>query len=135
MRRELIAADRRDGLMSLREALESFQGKALIDASKEMDYLAELVPAQDLLRVLEQENPEILSIPVHVDGVGIRAVVNGDVRDYLYTDADQADRVEWCESCAVASIWRPATTYSENPEFSEYNLCYECAAEYDSRIK
>jgi hypothetical protein len=40
-----------------------------------------------------------------------------------------------CESC-LASIQRqetPATTHSTNPDFSGYDLCAECAAEYDSR--
>jgi len=37
------------------------------------------------------------------------------------------------ESCAVAGLLRPATTYSVNPDYSGYNLCYECAAGYDSR--
>lgn len=40
-----------------------------------------------------------------------------------------------CESCLVAGEHTPATTYSINPEFSGYDLCAECAAEYDGRMK
>ena len=39
-----------------------------------------------------------------------------------------------CESCAVAGREvAAATTHSVNPDFSGYNLCAECAAEYDGR--
>ncbi len=38
-----------------------------------------------------------------------------------------------CPSCAVAGIHTPATTRSNNPDFAGYELCEECAAEYDSR--
>lgn len=38
-----------------------------------------------------------------------------------------------CESCLVAGIHTPATTHSRNPDYSGYDLCAECAAEYDSR--
>lgn len=38
-----------------------------------------------------------------------------------------------CESCRVAGLDRPATTHSTHPDFSGYNLCAECAEEYDGR--
>jgi len=38
-----------------------------------------------------------------------------------------------CESCAVTGIKTPATGHSNNPEWSGYDLCDECIAEYDSR--
>ena len=38
-----------------------------------------------------------------------------------------------CESCLVAGEHTPATTRSINPDFSGYDLCAQCAAEYDSR--
>ena len=41
--------------------------------------------------------------------------------------------ITWCESCAVAGIKREATTHSKNPDWSGYDLCNECAAEYDKR--
>lgn len=34
-----------------------------------------------------------------------------------------------CESCHE----RPATTHSTNPDWRGYELCAECAAEYDKR--
>ena len=39
----------------------------------------------------------------------------------------------WCESCLVAGEHTPATTHSKNPDWSGYDLCEECAAEYDRR--
>jgi hypothetical protein len=40
-----------------------------------------------------------------------------------------------CESCAHSGQYGvPATTHSINPNWSGYNLCDECAAEYDSRM-
>ena len=39
-----------------------------------------------------------------------------------------------CESCSVSGIEVAATTHSVNPDFCGYELCDECAAEYDSRI-
>ena len=39
----------------------------------------------------------------------------------------------WCQSCDVAGIKREATTHSTNPDWSGYDLCEECAAEYDKR--
>lgn len=48
--------------------------------------------------------------------------------------AEQETMIE-CESCAEGGIHGvPATTHSKNPDYSGYNLCAECAAEYDSRI-
>ena len=41
--------------------------------------------------------------------------------------------VTWCESCDAAGIKREATTHSTNPDWSGYDLCTECAAEYDRR--
>jgi len=38
-----------------------------------------------------------------------------------------------CESCAEGGIETEATTYSSNPEWSGYELCEECAGEYNSR--
>ena len=38
-----------------------------------------------------------------------------------------------CESCAVADLETRATTHSVNPDWSQLDLCEECAAEYDSR--
>lgn len=38
-----------------------------------------------------------------------------------------------CESCLQTGIQTPATTHSVNPDWSGYDLCEECAAEYDSR--
>ena len=40
-----------------------------------------------------------------------------------------------CESCLIGGIEREATTQSTNPGFAGYELCAECAAEYDSRPK
>ena len=40
-----------------------------------------------------------------------------------------------CESCAASGQYGiPATTRSANPDYAGYNLCAECAAEYNSRI-
>lgn len=39
----------------------------------------------------------------------------------------------FCESCLVAGIQTPATTHSTNPEWSAYDLCDECADEYNQR--
>ena len=39
-----------------------------------------------------------------------------------------------CESCLVAGEHRPATGRAINPDWSGYDLCDECRAEYDSRI-
>jgi len=41
--------------------------------------------------------------------------------------------IKLCESCLVGGIEREATTHSKNPDWSGYELCEECAAEYDSR--
>lgn len=38
-----------------------------------------------------------------------------------------------CPSCLTAGQHRPATTRSANAEWAGYELCEECAAEYDSR--
>jgi len=39
-----------------------------------------------------------------------------------------------CESCAATGEHGvPATTHSTNPDWSGYNLCQECANEYNSR--
>ncbi len=38
-----------------------------------------------------------------------------------------------CESCAENGESTPATTRSTNPEWSGYELCAECAAEYNQR--
>jgi superfamily II helicase len=38
-----------------------------------------------------------------------------------------------CESCLVASIKTPATTHSTNPDWAGYELCEECAQEYNNR--
>ena len=46
---------------------------------------------------------------------------------------DDRARTTACESCAVAGVDRPATTHSTNPDWSGYDLCDECAAEYDQR--
>lgn len=39
----------------------------------------------------------------------------------------------WCESCLVAGEHVPATGHSANPDWSGYDLCDACRAEYDSR--
>lgn len=39
----------------------------------------------------------------------------------------------WCDSCLEAGIHTPATTHSTNPEWSGYDLCEECAEEYNQR--
>ena len=39
----------------------------------------------------------------------------------------------YCESCRVIGEWTEATTKSSNPDWSGYNLCEECAAEYNQR--
>jgi len=39
-----------------------------------------------------------------------------------------------CESCAATGEHGvPATTHSTNPDWSGYNLCQQCANEYDGR--
>jgi hypothetical protein len=38
-----------------------------------------------------------------------------------------------CASCLENSIHTLATTHSINPDFAGYELCNECAAEYDAR--
>ena len=38
-----------------------------------------------------------------------------------------------CESCLENGEHVPATGHCKNPDYSGYNLCDECAAEYDSR--
>lgn len=38
-----------------------------------------------------------------------------------------------CESCVVAGEKVPATTRSVHPDYSGYDLCDECAGEYDKR--
>jgi hypothetical protein len=38
-----------------------------------------------------------------------------------------------CARCLDAGIHTPATTHSTNPDWSKYDLCAACAAEYDSR--
>ena len=38
-----------------------------------------------------------------------------------------------CESCAVNGERVPAVGHSINPDWSGYNLCASCIAEYDSR--
>ena len=44
-------------------------------------------------------------------------------------------RIIECESCAATGEHGvPATTHSTNPDWSGYNLCQECANEYDSRV-
>ncbi len=43
--------------------------------------------------------------------------------------------MDYCESCLATGVKTPATTRSVNPEFSGYELCEECAAEYDSRLQ
>jgi len=43
------------------------------------------------------------------------------------------NEITLCESCLVEGIKTPATTHSNNPDFSGYELCEECAKEYDSR--
>ena len=40
-----------------------------------------------------------------------------------------------CESCAATGRERPATTRTINPDYSRYELCAECAEEYDERHK
>ena len=42
-------------------------------------------------------------------------------------------KTTWCQSCDIAGIKQEATTHSTNPDWSEYDLCEECAAEYDKR--
>ena len=39
-----------------------------------------------------------------------------------------------CDSCLESGQETEATTKSTNPDYSGYDLCDECAAEYDSRI-
>jgi len=38
-----------------------------------------------------------------------------------------------CDSCRETGIHTPATGHSTNPDWSGYDLCDECRAEYDSR--
>jgi hypothetical protein len=38
-----------------------------------------------------------------------------------------------CDSCLESGEHTPATTTSTNPDYSGYELCAECVAEYDSR--
>ena len=38
-----------------------------------------------------------------------------------------------CESCLMVGIGTPATTHSINLDWSGYNLCDECAEEYNNR--
>lgn len=40
----------------------------------------------------------------------------------------------WCESHLVNGERVPATTHSTNPNWSGYDLCEECAREYDNRL-
>ena len=40
-----------------------------------------------------------------------------------------------CDSCLESGQETEATTKSVNPDFSGYDLCDDCAAEYDSRVK
>ena len=39
----------------------------------------------------------------------------------------------YCESCLMTGDRVIATTHSTRPEWSGYNLCEECAAEYNNR--
>jgi superfamily II helicase len=39
----------------------------------------------------------------------------------------------WCDSCLEAGEHTAATTHSSNSDWDGYNLCDECAAEYDKR--
>jgi hypothetical protein len=41
--------------------------------------------------------------------------------------------MKYCDSCAQAGEIVPATTKSVNPDWEGYDLCEECAREYDSR--
>ena len=36
-----------------------------------------------------------------------------------------------CQSCLESGIHTPATTHSTNPDYAGYDLCEECAAEYN----
>ena len=47
--------------------------------------------------------------------------------------AQQIENAIECESCLEAGIHTEATTHSQNPDFSGYDLCEECAKHYDSR--
>jgi len=38
-----------------------------------------------------------------------------------------------CASCAAAGLDTDATTTSAHPDWAGYDLCLECAAEYDAR--
>ena len=38
-----------------------------------------------------------------------------------------------CEACQAGGIETPAIGNSKNPDWSGYELCEECIAEYDSR--
>jgi hypothetical protein len=110
----------RAGTMTLREALQWFEGRILTDGNQDWD-------SQNLLQTLEQKAAIVLSDPVYVDEIGVREIdKDGYLGDYLYSVKD-AD-VDYCESCAAAGIRRPATTYRLNADYSTFNLCYECMA-------
>lgn len=73
----------------------------------------------DALTSLHLTPTPLPTLPVEVAGVRIVA-------------SDEHDRQE-CESCAVAGEHVAANTTSTNPEWSGYNLCEECAQEYNGR--
>ncbi|MBW1953636.1 MAG: hypothetical protein JRI66_11235 [Deltaproteobacteria bacterium] len=43
--------------------------------------------------------------------------------------------VKLCESCLASGRKVPATTRSRNPDYAGYELCEDCAREYDSRVQ
>ncbi len=40
---------------------------------------------------------------------------------------------KWCESCAEGGLETSATGHSTNPDWSGYDLCDDCIAEYNGR--
>jgi hypothetical protein len=111
--------------MKLAEAIDKFQ--FLNDGDMEWS-------AKNLIEALQEDKDNAVHLGdiVYVDEIGIRKIDEDGPKDYLYFVPDA--EVEFCESCAVVGIRRPAVTHSVNPDYSGYNLCYECAAEYDSRM-
>lgn len=45
----------------------------------------------------------------------------------------EPQKIVECESCLVTGEHVPATGHSTNPDWSGYDLCDECIAEYNSR--
>jgi hypothetical protein len=57
-----------------------------------------------------------------------------DEKGQVIPSAIPAEWARECESCAEGGQHGvPATCHSSNPDWSGYDLCDECRAEYDSR--